>query len=184
MLFVALLFGARQGAELLVRKGRLLVHPGGGVPGTPNVADFDADGHDDLAVGTPDEAVTRIRGAGSLTVLRGCVCGLTDAGSQRFTQATTGVQGEPGRDDGFGFGLENTRLALVWITGTLTFLSLAAYLKAWFMHMTGYASGRATPSRSPCGTGARCMPSSTAAAMCRSNSTGNRAGSSMLRAYT
>ena len=48
-------------------------------------------------------------------------------------------------DDGFGFGLENTRLTLVWITGTLTFLSLAAYLKAWFMHMTGYESGHDMP---------------------------------------
>ena len=29
------------------------------------------------------------------------------------------------------------RTALVWITGVLTVLSLAAYLKAWLMHMTG-----------------------------------------------
>jgi cardiolipin synthase len=42
-------------------------------------------------------------------------------------------------DDGFSLGLQTVRSALVWITGALTLLSLAAYLKAWFMHMTGYA---------------------------------------------
>jgi cardiolipin synthase (CMP-forming) len=48
-------------------------------------------------------------------------------------------------DLGFGFGLETTRSALVWTTGTLTLVSLAAYLKAWFMHMTGYESGQDAP---------------------------------------
>jgi cardiolipin synthase len=45
-------------------------------------------------------------------------------------------------DDGFTLGLQTVRLLLVWITGGLTLLSLAAYLKAWFMHMTGYESGK------------------------------------------
>jgi cardiolipin synthase (CMP-forming) len=40
-------------------------------------------------------------------------------------------------DKAFGLGLEMTRLVLVWTTGTLTVLSLAAYLRAWFKHMTG-----------------------------------------------
>ena len=44
-------------------------------------------------------------------------------------------------DGAFGLGLEVTRIVLVWITGTLTLLSLAAYLRAWFMHMTGYEAG-------------------------------------------
>jgi cardiolipin synthase len=39
-------------------------------------------------------------------------------------------------DTGFNLGLQTLRLASVWITGALTFLSLAVYLKAWFMHMT------------------------------------------------
>jgi cardiolipin synthase len=39
-------------------------------------------------------------------------------------------------DDAFGFGLVTLRLALVWITGILTVLSLAAYLRAWLTHMT------------------------------------------------
>lgn len=45
-------------------------------------------------------------------------------------------------DGGFGLGLGDVRVALVWITGALTLLSLAAYLKAWLMHMTGYESSR------------------------------------------
>ena len=43
-------------------------------------------------------------------------------------------------DEAFGLGLEQTRLVLVWITGTLTLLSLVAYLKTWILHMTGYES--------------------------------------------
>ena len=31
-------------------------------------------------------------------------------------------------------------MVLVWITGALTLLSLAAYLRAWFLHMTSYDS--------------------------------------------
>lgn len=41
-------------------------------------------------------------------------------------------------DEGFGLGLETTRLVLVWVTGVLTIASLAAYLKAWLLHMSGY----------------------------------------------
>lgn len=47
-------------------------------------------------------------------------------------------------DDAFTLELGTIRLGLVWITGALTFLSLAAYLKAWFMHMTGYETGKDT----------------------------------------
>ncbi len=40
-------------------------------------------------------------------------------------------------DGAFGLGLAEARLLLVWITGALTLLSLAAYLRAWFIHMSG-----------------------------------------------
>ena len=43
-------------------------------------------------------------------------------------------------DGAFGLRLETSRVALVWITGALTLLSLAAYLRAWFLHMTSYDS--------------------------------------------
>ena len=39
-------------------------------------------------------------------------------------------------DEAFGLGLATSRVVLVWITGALTLLSLAAYLRAWFLHMT------------------------------------------------
>ena len=38
-------------------------------------------------------------------------------------------------DKAFELGLEQTRFVLVWVTGALTLLSLAAYLKAWFKLM-------------------------------------------------
>ena len=43
-------------------------------------------------------------------------------------------------DAAFGLGFEHVRLVLVWIAGALTVLSLAAYLRAWFLHMTSYDS--------------------------------------------
>lgn len=46
-------------------------------------------------------------------------------------------------DEAFGLGLELVRYVLVWITGTLTLLSLVAYLKTWILHMTGYESNDA-----------------------------------------
>ena len=48
-------------------------------------------------------------------------------------------------DEAFTLSLDTSRLVLVWITGALTLLSLAAYLRAWFMHMAGYESGRSGP---------------------------------------
>ncbi len=41
-------------------------------------------------------------------------------------------------DEGFGLGLGVARTVLVWITGALTFASLAAYIRAWLRHMSGY----------------------------------------------
>jgi len=46
-------------------------------------------------------------------------------------------------DEGFNLGLDTLRTVLVWITGTLTLLSLVAYLKTWILHMTGYESTNA-----------------------------------------
>lgn len=48
-------------------------------------------------------------------------------------------------DDGFGLGLEQTRITLVWITGALTLISLATYLRTWFRHMSGYELDDGTP---------------------------------------
>jgi len=37
-------------------------------------------------------------------------------------------------DGAFNLGLLLPRLLLVWIAGALTLISLAAYLRAWFIH--------------------------------------------------
>lgn len=46
-------------------------------------------------------------------------------------------------DNAFDLKLAMTREVLVWTTGALTFLSLAAYVRTWVHHMTGYG----TPSK-------------------------------------
>jgi cardiolipin synthase len=43
-------------------------------------------------------------------------------------------------DNAFGLKLVMTREVLVWTTGALTFLSLAAYVRTWVRHMTGYGA--------------------------------------------
>lgn len=44
-------------------------------------------------------------------------------------------------DKAFDLSLDTTRIVLVWLTGALTLLSLAAYLRAWFMHMAEEEKG-------------------------------------------
>jgi cardiolipin synthase len=41
-------------------------------------------------------------------------------------------------DVGFGLGLATMRTVLIWVTAALTLASLAAYMRAWLQHMTGY----------------------------------------------
>lgn len=44
-------------------------------------------------------------------------------------------------DDAFHLDLDGIRVGLIWITAVLTVASLAAYLRAWLRHMSGYESG-------------------------------------------
>ncbi len=41
-------------------------------------------------------------------------------------------------DVGFGLGLVQLRTVLIWLTAVTTVASLAAYMRAWLQHMTGY----------------------------------------------
>jgi cardiolipin synthase len=41
-------------------------------------------------------------------------------------------------DVGFGLGLATMRTVLIWVTAASTLASLAAYMRAWLQHMTGY----------------------------------------------
>ncbi len=45
--------------------------------------------------------------------------------------------------EGFDLQIDGIRLVLVWITGTLTLLSLAIYLKTWLGHIAGYGADAA-----------------------------------------
>ncbi|MCB1515365.1 MAG: CDP-alcohol phosphatidyltransferase family protein [Hyphomicrobiaceae bacterium] len=44
-------------------------------------------------------------------------------------------------DEAFRLGLDPLRGVLIWVTAALIVASLAAYSRAWFLHMTGYESG-------------------------------------------
>jgi hypothetical protein len=81
------------------------------------VADFNADGFDDLAVGVPYEDVTSSFGtsfpdAGAVNVIYGSSSGLTSTGNQMWTQCVElacargfGIQGAAEAGDGFGWAL-------------------------------------------------------------------------------
>ena len=66
--------------------------------------DFDGDGFDDLAVGTPRERTTH-RYAGVVHILYGSAAGVTAGRSQLWDQDVAGVKGEAERDDSFGAAL-------------------------------------------------------------------------------
>jgi SpoIID/LytB domain protein len=65
--------------------------------------DFNGDGFDDLAVGSPNENLGSISDAGSVTVLYGSGSGLSSAGNQVWSQYSSGIEGAPEAGDLFGF---------------------------------------------------------------------------------
>jgi FG-GAP repeat len=65
-------------------------------------ADFNHDGYDDLAVGTPAEQVAGVLTAGCVNVIYGSATGLTSTGNQLWSQHSTGILGSPEQDDEFG----------------------------------------------------------------------------------
>ena len=67
--------------------------------------DFDDDGFDDLAIGSPDEKLGDKQEAGSVTVVYGSDDGLEADGSQVLTQATAGIFGDIESKDRFGNAL-------------------------------------------------------------------------------
>jgi disulfide bond formation protein DsbB len=66
------------------------------------VADFNADGFDDLAVGVPGEDIVGIRDAGAVNVLYGSAAGLTATGTQIWHQDIAGVESAAEPGDFFG----------------------------------------------------------------------------------
>jgi hypothetical protein len=72
---------------------------------TTAAGDFDGDGVDDLAVGSPFEDVSGERDAGVVNVLYGDVGGLAASGDQLWHQASPGIPGALERGDRFGWSL-------------------------------------------------------------------------------
>jgi len=70
--------------------------------------DFDGDGNDDLAIGVPYEDLengTTLTDAGVVHVLYGSDTGLKTTGSDYWHQDVTGIQGDAGGGDLFGYAL-------------------------------------------------------------------------------
>jgi hypothetical protein len=71
------------------------------------VGDFNASGHDDLAVGVPLEDIGSTGGAGAVNVLYGAGVGLRATGNQFWHQDSTGIADTAQGVDRFGFALPN-----------------------------------------------------------------------------
>jgi hypothetical protein len=69
------------------------------------VGDFNNDGYDDLAVGTPGASDSGATASGSVHIIYGSNTGLTDSGDQLWHQDTSGIEGVAGASDYFGSSL-------------------------------------------------------------------------------
>jgi hypothetical protein len=78
---------------------------GDGLGASLAAGDFNDNGFSDLAAGAPGEDVAGFEDAGAFNTLSGSADGLAGAGSQVFSQATTGMAAFPDLFDAFGFAL-------------------------------------------------------------------------------
>ena len=69
------------------------------------VGDFNNDGYDDLAVGSPNEDIDSITDAGAVNIIYGSVFGLTTTGNQFWSQDSFGVNDIAEEYDNFGSSL-------------------------------------------------------------------------------
>ncbi|NEO70201.1 FG-GAP-like repeat-containing protein [Moorena sp. SIO3H5] len=69
------------------------------------VGDFNNDGYDDLAVGSPNEDINSITDAGAVNIIYGSVFGLTTTGNQFWSQDSFGVNDIAEEYDNFGSSL-------------------------------------------------------------------------------
>lgn len=114
---VAVLIGS-GGEGLQAGDDQLWTQDVAGVPGRAergdrfgtalSTGDFDGDGIAELVVGTPNDSVHGVAGAGAVNVLRGSRSGLRSDGRGLWTQGTAGVRGAVGMDR-FGESLAGRR---------------------------------------------------------------------------
>jgi hypothetical protein len=69
--------------------------------------DFDGDGYQDLAIGTPQERIAGAGSAGAVVVLHGGAQGLTAARNQFWAEHSVGLRGIVVANDNFGGALSN-----------------------------------------------------------------------------
>ncbi len=67
--------------------------------------DFNGDGFDDLAIGSPGEDVGGVVNAGAVNVIYGAPGGLTDVGNSLWTQDTAGIEDVAEAGDVFGWSV-------------------------------------------------------------------------------
>jgi hypothetical protein len=99
-LLIACVWSGSPGVAEAASPGASVAGPAGSVR-----VDFDNDGFQDLAVGTPAETVGNVGFAGAVHVLYGTASGLSGAGSQLFTQDVAGIPSSVEIDDLFGGAL-------------------------------------------------------------------------------
>jgi len=110
---VGILYGSADGVS--TAGSQLLDQDTPGVPGARQtddffgssvaLADFNGDGHADLAVGSPSESLGSAQHAGIVIVIPSGGSALTGVGSKSWSQGTPGVPGGSEDDDNFGSSL-------------------------------------------------------------------------------
>ncbi len=75
------------------------------------IGDFDCDGFDDVAIGSPNVTANGAIDAGAVVVLYGSVAGLSTTGAQQWTQSSPGVPGGSEDHDRFGSKLAAGKLS-------------------------------------------------------------------------
>ncbi len=110
---VHVLYGSAAG--LTETGGQIWSQASPGIKGSPEegdnfgwalaAANFNGTGPADLAVGVPQEAVGRVRVAGSVQVIIGSSEGLTADGDQVWHRDSPGIKGTAGSGEFFGFAL-------------------------------------------------------------------------------
>lgn len=110
---VNVIYGSANG--LTAAGDQLWTRSSGGVNGLPFLeaqfggalaaGDFDGDGFDDLAIGSPEDQAGGVDDAGAVNVIYGRASGLNASGDQLWSQNSSGIDSVPHGNESFGFSL-------------------------------------------------------------------------------